>query len=658
MTVAMLMNNTVISAERELAKLNSPTWPLLPLTLDLKTPVPSDIDISRSQQPKHIQQLAEEIGVKSHELIPYGSQKAKLSLDILERLAHKTDGKYVVVAGITPTPLGEGKSTSTLGLVQALCAHRSKNALACIRQPSQGPTFGIKGGAAGGGYSQVIPMEEFNLHLTGDIHAVTAANNLLAAQLEARMFHEATQSDKTLYSRLVPKVKGRRGFSSSQVRRLNKLAIQKTDPDSLTPEEIRKFVRLDIDPKTITWSRVLDTNDRFLRKITIGEAPTEKGFKRETSFSISVASEIMAILALASSMKDLKDRFSRIVVAQDNQGNPVTADDLGATGALSVLMKDAIQPTLMQSLEGTPVLVHAGPFANIAHGCSSIIADQIALKLVGKDGFAVTEAGFGSDIGLEKLCSIKCRASGLIPDTVVLVSTIRALKMHGGGPPVVPGSPLAKEYVQENLELLKSGIPNLVKHISNCKKFGVPVVVAVNSFETDSESECKLVRDAAVDAGASSAVICNNWALGGLGALDLADAVVKTTSQPSSFRHIYELEATLREKIEIIAKDMYGASSVEMSEAVLNKLIALEKQGYGNLPVCMSKTALSLSGDPTLKGVPTDFKLKISDAYLSAGAGFVITMVGEISKMPGLPTRPCIYDIDIDTETGLIQGLF
>ncbi|KAF6214495.1 hypothetical protein GE061_009238, partial [Apolygus lucorum] len=658
MTVAMLMTNTVISAERSVARLLTSAWrisclPLLPLA-----PVPSDIEISRSQQPKNISDLADEIGIARNEVVPFGTTKAKLSLSILERLKHQPNGHYVVVTGITPTSFGEGKTTTTLGLVQALVAHKNKNAVACIRQPSQGPTFGIKGGAAGGGYSQVIPMEEMNLHLTGDLHAVTAANNLLAAQLETRMFHEATtHSDKVLFSRLVPTVKGKRSFSECQLRRLKKLNILKTDPDSLTDDEIRQFSRLDIDPQTISWTRVIDTNDRFLRKITVGQSPTEKGYTRETCFTITVASEVMAILALATSLEDMKQRFSKIVVALNKKGEPVTADDLGATGAMTVIMKDAIQPTMMQSLEGGPVLVHAGPFANIAHGCSSIIADQIARKIVGKEGFVVTEAGFGSEIGMEKFCDIKCRSSGMPPSAAVIVSTIRALKMHGGGPEIVNSS-LPKEYLEEDLSLLSSGLENLKKHISNVRKFGIPVVVAINHFYTDTDAECELVRKSAVEAGADAAVVSKHFALGGAGAADLAEAVVNACSKPSSFKPLYELASSLKSKIETVAKEMYGAGNVQFSTTAIEKLEVLEKQGFGGLPVCMSKTPLSLSGDPKLKNAPQGFNLTVSEVYLSAGAGFVVAMLGEISRMPGLPTRPCLMDIDIETDSGLIHGLF
>ncbi|KAK6621931.1 C-1-tetrahydrofolate synthase, cytoplasmic [Polyplax serrata] len=657
MTVVMLMTNTVISAERAVARALDCRWNLRPLTIKFKEPIPSDIEISRDQEPKNITLLASEIGIHPSEIFPYGSKKAKISLSVLTRLNNQQTGKLVVVAGITPTPLGEGKSTTTLGLVQALAAHRGKNAIATIRQPSQGPTFGIKGGAAGGGYSQVIPMEEMNLHLTGDIHAVTAANNLLAAQIDARIFHEATQTDEALYSRLVPSIKGKRNFSQCQFRRLKRLGIDKTDPDSLTPEEVTRFVRLNIDPKKITWRRVIDTNDRFLRKITIGQSATEKGRSRETAFDISVASEIMAILALAKNLDDMKARLEKIVIGCDTSGNEVTADDLGATGGMAILLKDAMDPNLMQSLEGTPVLVHAGPFANIAHGCSSVIADLIGLKLVGPDGFVVTEAGFGSDIGMEKFFDIKCRSSGLVPSAVVLVATIRALKMHGGGPAVTPGTPLKKEYVEENLELLEKGLVNLKRHIDNTKLYGVPVVVAINSFATDTEKEIALVANFCKENGAFGAVKCTHWAQGGLGALDLADTVERACAQPSNFHFLYDLNISLEEKINTIAKKVYGAGSVKMTPQVEEKLKEYTAKGYGNFPLCMAKTALSTTGDPSVKGAPSGFVLDINDVTISVGAGFVIPIVGEITKMPGLPTRPCIYDMDLD-ENRIIHGLF
>uniref|UniRef100_A0A4X1UGU0 C-1-tetrahydrofolate synthase, cytoplasmic n=1 Tax=Sus scrofa TaxID=9823 RepID=A0A4X1UGU0_PIG len=658
MTVAMLMQSTVESAEHFLEKFRPGKWIIQYNKLNLKTPVPSDIDISRSCKPKPIGNLAREIGLLSEEVELYGETKAKVLLSSLERLKHQPDGKYVVVTGITPTPLGEGKSTTTIGLVQALGAHLHQNVFACVRQPSQGPTFGIKGGAAGGGYSQVIPMEEFNLHLTGDIHAITAANNLVAAAIDARMFHEQTQTDKALFNRLVPSVNGVRKFSDIQLRRLWRLGIEKTDPTTLTDEEINRFARLDIDPETITWQRVLDTNDRFLRKITIGQAPTEKGHSRTAQFDISVASEIMAVLALTSSLEDMRERLSKMVVASSKKGEPISAEDLGVSGALTVLMKDAIKPNLMQTLEGTPVFVHAGPFANIAHGNSSIIADRIALKLVGPEGFVVTEAGFGADIGMEKFFNIKCRYSGLRPHVVVLVATVRALKMHGGGPTVTAGLPLPKAYIEENLELVEKGFSNLRKQIENAKMFGVPVVVAVNAFKTDTEAELDLVSRLAKEHGAFDAVKCTHWAEGGKGALALAQAVQRAAQAPSSFQLLYDLELPIEDKIRIIAQKIYGADDIELLPEAQHKAEVYTKQGFGNLPICMAKTHLSLSHNPEQKGVPTGFVLPIRDIRASVGAGFLYPLVGTMSTMPGLPTRPCFYDIDLDPETEQVNGLF
>uniref|UniRef100_A0A8D2CK53 C-1-tetrahydrofolate synthase, cytoplasmic n=1 Tax=Sciurus vulgaris TaxID=55149 RepID=A0A8D2CK53_SCIVU len=658
MTVAMLMQSTVESAKRFLEKLKPGKWTIQYNSLNLKTPVPSDIDISRSYKPKPIGNLAREIGLLSEEVELYGETKAKVLLSALERLKHQPDGKYVVVTGITPTPLGEGKSTTTIGLVQALGAHLYQNVFACVRQPSQGPTFGIKGGAAGGGYSQVIPMEEFNLHLTGDIHAITAANNLVAAAIDARIFHELTQTDKALFNRLVPSVNGVRKFSDIQIRRLRRLGIEKTDPATLTDEEINRFARLDIDPETITWQRVLDTNDRFLRKITIGQAPTEKGHTRTAQFDISVASEIMAVLALTSSLEDMRERLGKMVVASSKKGEPISAEDLGVSGALTVLMKDAIKPNLMQTLEGTPVFVHAGPFANIAHGNSSIIADRIALKLVGPEGFVVTEAGFGADIGMEKFFNIKCRYSGLRPHVVVLVATVRALKMHGGGPTVTAGLPLPKDYIEENLELVEKGFSNLKKQIENARMFGVPVVVAVNAFKTDTEAELDLISRLAREHGAFDAVKCTHWAEGGKGALALAQAVQRAAQVPSSFQLLYDLKLPVEEKIRIIAQKIYGADDIELLPEAQHKAEVYTKQGFGNLPICMAKTHLSLSHNPEQKGVPTGFVLPIRDIRASVGAGFLYPLVGTMSTMPGLPTRPCFYDIDLDPETEQVNGLF
>ncbi|XP_074852460.1 C-1-tetrahydrofolate synthase, cytoplasmic isoform X2 [Carettochelys insculpta] len=658
MTVAMLMQSTVESAQRFLEQFQPGKWNIQYNQLSLRTPVPSDIEVSRSCIPKCIHQLAGEVGLLSEEVELYGQTKAKVLLSTLKRLKDQPDGKYVVVTGITPTPLGEGKSTTTIGLAQALGAHLSLNVFACVRQPSQGPTFGIKGGAAGGGYSQVIPMEEFNLHLTGDIHAITAANNLVAAAIDARIFHELTQSDQALYNRLVPLINGVRKFSDIQIRRLQRLGIEKTDPGTLVNEERNKFVRLDIDPATITWQRVVDTNDRFLRKITIGQSPTEKGFTRMAQFDITVASEIMAVLALTDGLEDMRKRLGKMVVASSKKGEPVTTDDLGVTGALAVLMKDALKPNLMQTLEGTPVFVHAGPFANIAHGNSSVLADKIALKLVGQEGFVVTEAGFGADIGMEKFFNIKCRYSGLRPHVVVLVATVRALKMHGGGPTVTAGVPLPKEYTEENLQLLAKGCSNLSKQIQNARTFGTPVVVAVNAFKTDTEAELQLVIQLAKEAGAYDAVKCTHWAEGGKGAVALAQAVQRASQEPSNFKFLYDVQLPIVEKIRIIAQQIYGAEDIELSPEAEQKVVVYTKQGFGNLPICMAKTHLSLSHDPEKKGVPTGFILPIRDIRASVGAGFLYPLVGTMSTMPGLPTRPCFYDIDLDPVSEQVNGLF
>lgn len=630
MTVAMLLQNVVDSAtmyfERQKAR------HITPLPLKLKSPVPSDIAVSRSQHPKPITAIANEVGIAPHELEPYGAYKGKVDLKLLERLSHRRNGRYVVVTGITPTPLGEGKSTTTMGLTQAIGGHLNRIAFANVRQPSQGPTFGIKGGAAGGGYSQVIPMDEFNLHLTGDIHAITAANNLLAAAMETRMFHESTQKDGPLYKRLVPPKKGKREFQTIMYRRLKKLGIQKTNPDELTEDEIHRFARLDIDPDTITWRRVLDVNDRHLRGITVGQAPTEKGHTRETGFDISVASECMAILALSNDLADMRERLGRMVVATSKNGDPVTCDDLGAGGALTALMKDAIKPNLMQTLEGTPVFVHAGPFANISIGASSVLADKLALKLAGteadedhdeKTGFVVTEAGFDFTMGGERFFNIKCRSSGLVPDVVVVVATVRALKVHGGGPEITPGAALHEVYRKEDVELLRKGCINLKKHITNAKQYGIPVVVAINKFETDTDAEIEVIREESISAGAEDAIPANHWAEGGKGAVDLAKAVIASSSKPKSFKLLYDLDGTVHERIEKIGKVMYGADKVEFSELAQKKVDIYQKQGFGNLPICIAKTQYSLSHDPALKGAPTGFTVPIRDVRLAVGAGYL-----------------------------------
>jgi len=630
--------------------------PVKPSPLTLLDPVPSDIDIAKAAIMKPIKDLAEEVGILEDELELYGKYKAKVTLDILERLKDVPDGKYIDVTAITPTPLGEGKTTTTVGLSQALGAHLGKSLFTCIRQPSQGPTFGIKGGAAGGGYSQCVPMEDFNLHLTGDIHAITAANNLVAAAIDTRMYHESRQSNEALFKRLCPPDKnGKREFAPIMFSRLEKLGIDKTNPDDLTEEEYGKFVRLDIDPETITYRRIVDTNDRMLREIEIGIGPKEGGFTRKTGFDISVASEIMAILALTTDLADMRARFGRSVIGTSKAGDPVTMNDLGVAGAVTVLMKDAIKPTLMQTVEGTPALVHAGPFANIAHGNSSIIADKIALKLA---DYVLTESGFGADIGMEKFFNIKCRYSGLVPDVVVLVATVRALKMHGGGPKVTAGAPLDAAYVTENLELLEAGMCNLEAHIENALKFGIPTVVAVNSFKDDTPAEVELVRQAAIKAGAHDAVVSRHWMEGGKGAVDLAKAVVEACNEPSDFKFLYPLEGTtIKEKIETICKEIYGADGVTFEPLAEKKIEMYTKLGFDELPMCMAKTHLSLSHDGSLKGRPTGFTVPIRDIRASVGAGFLYPLVGSMSTMPGLPTRPAYFEIDIDLETGEVLGL-
>ena len=575
--------------------------------------VPSDMEISRAARPRRITEIAAAAGIPAEFVEPYGDVKAKVKLEILAYLADRPNGKYVDVTAITPTPLGEGKTTTSVGLTQALGV-LGKKAFLCIRQPSMGPTFGIKGGAAGGGYSQVIPMEEFNLHLTGDIHAVTIANNLLAAAIDARMRHEARPT-----------------------------------------WDAGKLRRLDIDPETITWRRVVDVNDAGLRFIETGQSDNwMDGPRRKTGFDISVASEVMAILALATDLADMRRRLGRIIVAMNRKGEPVTAEDIGCAGAMTVLMKDAIKPNLMQTLEGQPAFVHAGPFANIAHGNSSIIADRIALKL---GDYVITESGFGADIGMEKFFDIKCRISGLRPDCVVLVATIRALKMHGGGPTVTPGKPLAAEYVQENLPLLEKGACNMIRHIEIARMFGVPVVVAINRFPSDTPAEMELARRLAEQAGAAAAVTAEHWAHGGMGAVALAEAVVAACRQPSQFRLLYGDELTVKQKIETVCTKVYQAAAVRYEPLADKQIASYERAGLGRLPVCMAKTHLSLSHDPLLKGVPTGFTVPVREVRAAAGAGFLYPLLGEMRTMPGLPSRPAFMDIDVD-EQGNVVGLF
>ncbi len=629
-------------------------FPFKPTRLKLLSPVPSDIEIAQACKLKPIKQIAEELGLRESEIEYHGPYIAKVHLEVRERLAKRPQGKYIDVTAITPTPLGEGKTTTTCGLSQALGAHLGKRVITCIRQPSQGPTFGIKGGAAGGGYSQVVPMEEFNLHLTGDIHAVSAATNLLAAAIDSRMLHEHEQPDDEKLARaMCPD-----GYIAPTIRkRMAKLGITAEKFEDLTLEDKRRLFRLDIDPASITWQRVVDINDRHLRRIQInlGDEEKGKGLERITGFDISVASEVMAILALTDSLPDLRVRLGRIVIGTNKQGDPITAEDLGVAGAMTVLMKDAIKPNLMQTLEGTPAFVHAGPFANIAHGNNSIVADQIAVKL---GDYVVTESGFGADIGMEKFMDVKCRYSGLIPNVVVIVATVRALKMHGGGPRVVAGRPLDKAYTEENLELLEKGAANLIKHIQNAKLFGVPVVVAVNSFKYDTDEELHLVQRIALEAGAEGAFKCTHWMHGGKGAIELAEAVLDACNKTNHFEFLYPLDWSIKQKIEAIATRIYGAAGVEYSPEAEAKIELYTRLGFDKLPINMAKTHLSFTADPNIKGAPTGFILPIRDIRASVGAGFLYPLCGAMRTMPGLPTRPVFYDVDLDLQTGKVVGLF
>jgi methylenetetrahydrofolate dehydrogenase (NADP+)/methenyltetrahydrofolate cyclohydrolase/formyltetrahydrofolate synthetase len=583
--------------------------------------VPSDSEIARDAKLLPIEEVAATIGLLPDDLIPFGKTKAKVHLDVLKRIASNPRGKYVDVTAITPTPLGEGKTTTTIGLVQGL-GRLGMKSIACVRQPSMGPTFGIKGGAAGGGYSQIVPMDEFNLHMTGDIHAITVAHNLVAAAIDARWYHETRISDEGLQ---------RAGLE-----------------------------RLGIDVFNLQWNRVLDINDRALRNVIVGLGGRDEGRPRETGFDITVASELMAILALvdgadhASALRNLRERVGRVVFGNSKEGKPLTLENLSVAGAVTVLMKDTIHPNLMQTLEGQAAFVHAGPFANIAHGNSSIVADRVALH---SGDYVVTESGFGADMGMEKFLDIKCRTSGLRPDCVVLVATVRALKTHGGGPRVVLGRPLDKAYTEENLSLLQAGLPNLLAHIRTVKRFGLPVVVAINSFPTDTWAETNTIREAALEAGASAAVPADHWAKGGEGARDLAEAVVVACEEPSDFSYLYPLNMGIRQKIEIIARDIYGAGGVEYSPLAVSQIEGFERAGFGYLPICMAKTHLSISHDPSLKGAPSGFIVPVREVRASVGAGFIYPLLGEMRTMPGLGSTPAYQRVDID-DAGNVIGLF
>ncbi|MBM4155619.1 MAG: formate--tetrahydrofolate ligase [Lentisphaerae bacterium] len=580
----------------------------------------TDLQIARFARLKPIDRLARAWGVRAAELEPCGRYKAKVRLEILDRLRPRPDGRLVVVTAVTPTPLGEGKTVTTIGLSMGL-ARIGRSVFTCLRQPSMGPVFGIKGGAAGGGFSQVVPMEDFNLHLTGDIHAIAAAHNLGAAALDSRLYHE---------EHLGPEVFAQR--------------------TGLRP--------LGIDPASIEWRRVVDVNDRALREIEIGlpapgAAANDNGVPRRTGFDIAVASELMAILALAKDLQDLRRRIGRIVMARDRSGRPVTADDLGIAGAMTVVLHDAIRPTLMQTMEGTPCFVHAGPFANIAHGNSSIVADRIALKLA---DYVVTEAGFGADMGFEKFCNIKTRISGLKPAAAVVVTTLRALKMHSGRYKVVAGRPLDPGLVEPNRDALDAGFCNLERHLGIVALHGLPAVVAVNRFPTDDPGEMEHVCERARAAGASDAVVSEVHARGGRGGEALARAVVRACGAPARFRYRYPAATSLRAKIETIAKTVYRAASVDFSPRAAGQLDRLEAEGRGRLPVCMAKTHLSISHDASLKGAPEGFVFPVREVRLSAGAGFVYVLAGTISTMPGFGSKPGYLKLDIDRR-GEIVGL-
>lgn len=562
----------------------------------------SDVEIAQSATMRPITEVAKELGIAPEHLEPYGRYKAKVSLKVRGTLADRPNGRYVVVTAITPTPLGEGKTLTTVGLGQALRAS-GRTAFSCIRQPSLGPVFGIKGGAAGGGYSQVLPMVDFNLHLTGDAHAVTAAHNLCAAFVDNALHHRSS---------------------------------------------------VDVDPYAVTWRRVLDISDRALRGNVVGLGGRNGGVPRETGWDITAASELMAVLALAEDLADLRARIGRIVVGTSRDGKPVTTEDLKVAGAMTVLMKDAIMPNLLQDTEGGPVFVHSGPFGNIAHGNSSIVADRIALKLA---DFVVTEAGFGADMGFEKFVNIKCRVSGLRPDCAVLVCTVRALKAHSGRFDVKPGHPLDPGLLAEDLGAVEAGMPNLVKQVENVRSFGIPVVVAVNRFPTDTDAEHELIRAHAKAAGATDAVSHTMHADGGRGGLELADAVAKASKEASQLRFTYPDDEPVQAKIESIARRIYGADGVDFSEEAEDKIARFSAMGFAGLPVCMAKSHLSLSHDARLKGRPRDWRLPVRDIRLSAGAGFLYALCGDIMTMPGLPSRPAGENMDIDAD-GTVVGLF
>ncbi len=557
--------------------------------------VKSDIEIAQEADMLNIADVAAKVGLSADDIEMYGKYKAKISDDVFKRLESKEDGKLILVTAINPTPAGEGKTTISIGLTESLCK-MGKKAVVALREPSLGPCFGIKGGAAGGGYAQAVPMEDLNLHFTGDFHAITSANNLLAAMLD---------------------------------------------------NHIMQGNALRIDTKRVVWKRCLDMNDRALRNIVIGMGNKTDGVVREDHFIITVASEIMAILCLANDMADLKERLGKIIVAYNYDGDPVTAADIKAVGAMAALLKDAIHPNMIQTLENTPVLVHGGPFANIAHGCNSVRATRLAMKL---GDYAITEAGFGADLGAEKFMDITCRLGGMKPDAVVIVATVRALKYNGGVP--------KDQLKEENLEAVKKGIVNLDKHIENMKQFGVPVVVTLNAFITDTEAEYNFIKEHCESLGCEFA-LANVWEKGGEGGQELAQKVLDTLeNKKSEYKPLYDNELSLTDKIETIAKNIYGAGSVSYSDAAKKELKHIEEMGFGNMPVCMAKTQYSLSDNPALLGRPEGFDVNVREVYVNAGAGFVVVLTGKVLTMPGLPKSPAAERIDFDENAGVITGLF
>jgi formate--tetrahydrofolate ligase len=564
-------------------------------------PLPPAIEIARQATLLPMDDIAAQMGIAPGLLEPYGTDVAKVSLDAVEALADRPRARYVVVTAVTPTPLGEGKTTTTVGLGQAM-ACIGRQATIAIRQPSMGPTFGIKGGAAGGGYSQVVPFENLNLHLTGDIHAVTAANNLLAAMVDNHLYNGNA---------------------------------------------------LGLNPHGVTWKRVLDVNDRSLRHVVSGLGSEQDGTPRETGFDITAASEVMAVLALATSLRDLRQRMGRIVVGYTPDGEPVTAEQLKAAGAMTVIMRDALKPNLLQTLENTPVLVHAGPFGNIAHGNSSVVADLIGMHA---GEFLITEAGFGADMGAERFFNIKCRTSGLVPDAAVVVTTVRAMKLHSGRHRVVAGRSLPEAMLEENPEEVQLGAANLLAHIAIVRRHGVTPVVAVNAMAGDFPSEHAAIREIAASVGARAAV-CTHFENGGKGAVELAEAVVEATEEPGQFQMLYGDEATLREKIDTVATEIYGADGVDYLPAAARQLDRYERAGFGHFPVCIAKTHLSISSDPKLRGAPRGWRLPVREARANVGAGFVYLVSGDMRTMPGLSSSPAAERIDID-ENGNVVGLY